>query len=129
MKKRLLMLLMLPLLAGSCSKDSEDATPSNQPKEYQVEYRVTAVGYTQARSIIYRDATGTQITDENVPLPKTYSFKATLKSKDLLSVGAFPPGGSAASSVTCTILLDGKQVGTKSDPGPDPQTVATYLLP
>lgn len=83
------------------------------------------MGYTQARTIIYRDATGTQVIDENVALPKTYTFKRTLKSQDLLNIGAFPLSGSAATSVTCTILLDGKEVSTKTDP----QTVATYLLP
>lgn len=129
MKTKLLALLVLPLAIGSCSKDKDNANPGPEPKEYQVEYRITAVNYVQARSVVYRDATGNQVTDEYVSLPKAYAFKRVMKSSDVLSVGAFPLSGDAAASVTCTILLDGKSVSTKTDPGPSPQTVATYQIP
>ncbi|QIL78427.1 hypothetical protein [Hymenobacter sp. HDW8] len=130
MRKKLLTLLLLPLVAISCSKDNEnsDPQPNTTPKEYQVTYQVTAVNYAQAR-IIYRDNTGALITEENVPLPKTYSFKRTMKSADILSVGAFPSQGDASANVTCVIQLDGKTVDTKSGPGPNPQPVASYILP
>ncbi|MDF7815537.1 MULTISPECIES: hypothetical protein [Hymenobacter] len=130
MRKKLLTLLLLPFLAASCSGDKEnsDPQPNTTPKEYQVTYQVTAVNYNQAR-IIYRDNTGTLITDENVALPKTYTFKRTMKSADIVSVGAFPKDGDAAANVTCAIQLDGKTVDTKSGPGPNPQPVASYILP
>lgn len=129
MKKRLLTLLLLPLLAGSCSKSNDsNPAPSTTPKEYQVTYNVTAVNYAQAR-IIYRDATGTLVTEENVPLPKTYSFKRTMKSADVVSCGAFPANGDASASVTCVVQLDGNTVDTKSGSGPNPQPVASYLIP
>ncbi|SFQ80256.1 hypothetical protein [Hymenobacter arizonensis] len=130
MRKKLLPLLLLPFWAASCSGDQEDSDPqpNTTPKEYQVTYQVTAVNYAQSR-IIYRDNTGSLITEENVPLPKTYSFKRTLKSADILSVGAFPAQGDATANVTCVIQLDGKTVDTKSGPGPNPQAVASYVLP
>lgn len=129
MKKKLLTLLLMPLLVVSCSKsDSENASPNSQPKEYQVEYRITASGYTMA-NIVYADASNTQVTEKDVPLPKTYTFKRTMKAADVVRVGAFPNAGTAAATVTCTILLDGKQVATNTSPGPDPQNVAIYQIP
>lgn len=128
MKKRLLTLLAMPLLLVGCSKNNDQPTPSNAPKEYQVLYEVSAVKYTQA-NIIYRDQTGTLITETNVTLPKTYAFKRTMKSPDVVSCGAFPSGGDATASVTATISLDGKVVNTASGVGPAPQTVASYIIP
>ena len=94
------------LTTGSLCREAY-TQPNATPKEYQVTYQVTAVNYTQAR-IIYRDNTGTLITDENVTLPNTYTFKRTMKSAHIVSVGAFPKGEDAAANVTCAIQLDGK---------------------
>lgn len=122
-------LLALPLLAGSCSKDkSDDPTPSTGPKEYQVEYRVTATQATSAQ-IIYRDATGTEVVDQVAALPKTYSFKRTMKQSDVVSCGAFLSGAPASATVTSTLLVDGKQVKTESATGANAQAIAIYLMP
>jgi hypothetical protein len=128
MKNNLLALLAIPLLLAGCSKDSSDPSPSPGPKEYQVLYEVSAVKYSTA-NVIYRDNTGQLVTESNVPLPKTYTFKRTMQAPDAVSVGAFPGGGDASASVTCTISLDGKVVNTASGTGPAPQVVASYLIP
>lgn len=133
MKKRLLLLLAMPLLFVGCSKKdpspANPTTPGQGPAEYQVVYTVTAVKYTSAR-IIYRDNTGTVVTEENVPLPKTYSFKRTMKSPDAVSCGVFPAGGDNSYSVSANITLNGTTVSSVTAIGPDPQTVvASYILP
>lgn len=122
-------LLALPLLVGSCSKDdSDDASPSTGPKEYQVEYRVTATQATSAQ-IIYRDATGTEVVDQVAALPKTYSFKRTMTQADVVSCGAFLSSAPASATVTSTLFVDGKQVKTESGSGANAQAIAIYLLP
>ena len=128
MRIRLLALLAAPLLTVGCSKDKSDPAPSSGPKDYQVKYEVTATKYTVA-NIIYRDQTGTQVTEVSVPLPKTYTFTRNMKAADIVSLGAFPPGGDASMSVTATISLDGNVVSTVSGVGPAPQTVASYIIP
>lgn len=128
MNRRLLALLAVPLLLTGCSKSKDAPTPSTSPKEYQVLYQVSAVKYTQA-NIIYRDENGTLITETNVTLPKTYMFKRTMKSPDVVSCGAFPSGGDATYSVSSTISLDGAVVNTVNGVGPAPQTVASYIIP
>jgi hypothetical protein len=128
MKNKLLALLALPLLLAGCSKDSSDPSPTPGPKEYEVLYQVSAVKYPVA-TIVYRDQTGQLVTETNVALPKTYTFKRTMQAPDAVSCGAFPSAGDASSSVTCTISLDGKVVNTQSGVGPAPQVVASYLIP
>ena len=129
MKNKLLPLLLLPLLVTSCSKsDSNKAAPSG-PKEYQVEYRIAAVNYPQADIIVYRNETGAQTSEQNVPLPKTYSFKRVMKSAETLDCQASALGGDATSTITVTVVLDGKTVATKSETGPNPQPVASYQIP
>jgi hypothetical protein len=128
MKKRLLALLAVPLLIVGCSKNNEDPAPSNGPRDYQVKYEVTATKYTAA-NIIYRDQTGTQVTEVGVTLPKTYTFTRNMKAADVVSLGAFPSGGDASYAVTATISLDGKVVSTVNGVGPAPQTVASYIIP
>lgn len=122
-------LLALPLLVGSCSKDdSDDASPSTGPKEYQVEYRVTASQATTAQ-IIYRDATGTEVVDQVAALPKTYSFKRTMKQADVVSCGAFLSSAPASATVTSTLLVDGKEVKKETGSGANAQAIAIYLIP
>lgn len=128
MKKRLLTLLLMPLLVVSCSKTKEDPTPSTTPREYQVEYRITAVNTPQA-DIVYRNNTGAQTTEQNVALPKTYTFKRLMKSAETVDCQASALGGDAASSITVAVVLDGKTVATKSETGPNPQPVASYQIP
>jgi hypothetical protein len=130
MKKYLLTLLALPFLAASCSKsDKDDPTPSTGPREYQVEYRVTATNATSAQ-IIYRDETGTEKTDGTQTLPKTYSFKRTMGPSEPVSCGAFLSGSAPANAtITSTILIDGKQVKTETGTGASAQAIPVYLIP
>ena len=126
MKKRLLPLLLMPLLVVSCSK-KQDPTPNTDPREYRIEYRIAAVNYTQA-DIVYRNEAGTQTTEQNVTLPKTYSFKRNMKPADVVDCQASALGGTASSSITVTVVLDGNTVATKSETGPNAQPVASYQV-
>ncbi|MDF7813916.1 hypothetical protein P1X16_21240 [Hymenobacter sp. YC55] len=129
---KLLTLLLLPLLVvNGCSSDDSDSTPDPKPigpKEYAVEYRITGTNAVTAQ-IIYRDATGTEVVDEPVNLPKTYSFKRTMKQADVVSCGVFVRNGTASSSVKSEVLIDGKSVETKNGSGQNAQAISVYLIP
>jgi hypothetical protein len=128
MKKYFLTLLALPLLLGSCAKSSEnDPTPEPEAKEYVVEYEVSALNATAAR-IDYRVANSGLITETNVQLPKTYSFKRTMKRLDVVSVGAFFISDEDPTTLTCTIKLDGVPVATRTATGHDVFNTTSYTI-
>jgi hypothetical protein len=129
MKKHFLTLLALPLLLGSCAKSTEnDPAPEPEAKEYTVEYEVSALNATAAR-IDYRLANVGLVTETNVQLPKTYSFKRTMKRLDVVSIGAFYINDGDPATLTCTIKLDGVPVATRTVTGHDVFNTTSYVLP
>jgi hypothetical protein len=100
------------LASAGCSK-KDDATPTTtQPKDYQVEYRVSS----------------TTTTLSNVTLPATYSFTRNMKLGDSSLLLASIPGGTASSNITVTILLDGKQVKSETGTGVRAQAVPVWVI-
>ncbi len=110
--------------ASGCSKD--DATPTG-PKEYQVEYRVTS-NTPVSDYLSYTNESGGNTTLGATPLPATYRFKRTMKQGDNLTILASIDGGTAASEITCAILLDGKEVKKETGRGVDAQAVPVYVI-
>lgn len=109
----------------SCSKD--EATPAG-PKEYQVEYRISSTTAPTSDYISYDNESGGTTTVNNVPLPVTYRFKRTMKQGNHLSLLASLDGGTAASEITASILLDGREVKKETGRGADAQAVPVYVL-
>jgi len=109
---RTLSYLGLVVAMSSCSKSS--VTPSPSAREYTVEYRVNATGTSTASVVAYADQTGnlTQITSAS--LPASYKFQRTLKSGDGLNIVAAVAAPLISTTITATILLDGKSVKTQS---------------
>jgi hypothetical protein len=130
--KRLAYLLLscATLITTSCSKNSEPA-PTNfvAPKDYQVEYRVSSTSELVAKHISYTNATGGTTELDNVPLPVSYSFKRNMKQGDsCLLLANIPAGGTAASNITVTILLDGKEVKKETSTGVSAQAVPVWVI-
>lgn len=126
--KRFTYLLLLggATLATSCSKTSDVAPIA--PKEYQVEYRVSSVAAPAADYISYEnETTGTTVLN-NVALPASYAFKRTMKQGDHLNILASLKGGTSASEITASILLDGKEVAKQAGRGATAQAVPTYVI-
>jgi len=126
--KRLTYLLLSGLTLAtvvSCSKD--DAAPTG-PKEFQVEYRITSTTAPASDYISYDNESGGTTTVNNVPLPATYRFKRTMKQGDHLSLLASLTGGTAASEITASILLDGREVKKETGRGANAQAVPMYVL-
>jgi hypothetical protein len=112
--------------APSCSKDN-DVVPTG-PKEYQVQYKVTSANAAVSDYISYDNESGGTTTLSNVPLPANYSFKRTMKQGDHLSMLASLDGGTTASEITVSILLDGKEVKKETGRGVDAQAVPVYVI-
>ncbi|MBG8556088.1 hypothetical protein [Hymenobacter guriensis] len=125
MKQLTYLLLSCAALVASCSKDN-DVTPSG-PKEYQVEYKVTSNAPT-SDYLSYTNESGGNTTLSNTPLPVSYKFKRTMKQGDNLTILASIDGGTAASEITCSILLDGKEVKKETGQGVDAQAVPVYVI-
>lgn len=130
--KRLTYLLLscAALAASSCSKDNE-TSPSTfvQPKDYQVEYRVSSTSDPIAKHISYTNATGGTTDLDNVPLPASYSFTRNMKQGDSsLLLANIPAGGTAASNITVSILLDGKEVKKETGTGTAAQAVPVWVI-
>jgi len=130
--KRLAYLLLscATLVATSCSKD-DTATPNNiQPKDYKVEYRVSSTTNAEADYISYTNATGGTSDLRNVPLPASYSFTRNMKIGDssLLLASIPSTGSTAASNITVSILLDGKEVKKETGTGVGAQAVPVWVI-
>lgn len=125
MKRLAYLLLSCAALATSCSKDN-DAAPSG-PKEYQVEYKVTS-NAPASNYLSYTNESGGSTTLSNTPLPVSYKFKRNMKQGDNLTILASIDGGTAASEITCSILLDGKEVKKETGRGVDAQAVPVYVI-
>ncbi|SET07017.1 hypothetical protein [Hymenobacter actinosclerus] len=115
------------LAVASCSKDDEKVTPTSGPREYNVEYKITSSTGSQADFVLYYNETGGQSQFADVKLPVTYKFKRTMKAGDITSIGASLANTTANSEITTTILLDGKQVDTKTARGTGLAT-AIYII-
>jgi hypothetical protein len=104
--------LALLLTLSGCDKSSD--TPAPSAREYTVAYTVSATGSSTASVVAYADQTGnlTQLTA--VTLPATYTFKRTLKSGDGLNIVASVAAPTTATTITATILLDGKAVQSQT---------------
>lgn len=126
--KRLTYLLLSGLTlatAASCSKD--DATPTG-PKEYQVEYRISSTTAPASDYISYDNESGGTTTLNNVPLPAIYRFKRTMKQGDHVGLLASLDGGTAASEITASILLDGREVKKETGLGAEAQALPVYVI-
>ena len=113
--------------AASCSSKNEDAKPTG-PREYQVEYRVSSSTAKTADYVNYTNDTGGTTMLEDVALPVSYKFKRTMKLGDSSLILASLDGGTAASDITATILLDGKEVKKETGRGTSAQAVPVYVI-
>lgn len=128
MKKLAYLLLSCAALAtASCSKDNEPA-PFVGPKDYKVEYRVSSTNALVADYVSYTNATGGTTTLSNVALPATYTFTRNMKQGDSSTLLASIPGGTAASNITVSILLDGKEVKKETGTGVGAQAVPVWVI-
>lgn len=125
MKRLAYLLLSCAALATSCSKDN-DVTPLG-PKEYQVEYKVTS-NAVESDYVSYTNESGGTTMLGTTALPATYRFKRTMKQGENLTILASIDGGTAASEITCAILLDGKEVKKETGRGSDAQAVPVYVI-
>ena len=127
MKRIVYLLLSCAALAtaSGCSKDN-DATPS-EPREYQVEYKVTS-NAVESDYVSYTNESGGTTTLGATPLPASYKFKRTMKRGDNLTILASIAGGTAASDITCAILLDGKEVKKETGRGVNAQAVPVWVI-
>jgi hypothetical protein len=64
--------------------------------------------------IAYAGPTGNLVQLTTVPVPATYTFKRTLRSGDGLNIVASVAAPLVATTITATILLDGKAVQTQT---------------
>lgn len=134
MKKLTYLLLSTAVLAlgtTGCSKSSDPtpaAQPTLQPRDYQVEYRVSSTTDASVDYVSYRNDSGGLTTLGTTALPATYFFKRNMKRGDDLSILASLPGGSASSDITTTILLDGKDVKKTVGHGAKSQAVVVYII-
>lgn len=134
MKKLVYLLLSCTTLAlgtVGCSKSGDpapQAQPTLQPKDYQVEYRVSATSATSADYVAYVNETGATTTLGTTTLPTTFTFKRNMKRGDNLTLTATIPGGTASSEVTTSILLDGKEVKKTSGRGTDARAITVYVI-
>jgi hypothetical protein len=125
-----LILSCAALATTSCAKNSEPApTPSDGSKDYQVEYRVSSTSDLAAKHLYYTNATGETTTLDNVPLPVSYSFKRRMKKGDnMLLFATIAPGGTAASNITVSILLNGKELTKETGTGTSAQAVPVWVM-
>lgn len=116
------------LAVASCSKDDEKVTPTSGPKEYNVEYTISSPNGTEADFVLYQNETGGNTQLSGVKLPVTYKFKRTMKQGDITSIAASLNNATATSEVTTSILLDGKQVETKTARGAAALATSVYVI-
>ncbi|GAA3979651.1 hypothetical protein [Hymenobacter antarcticus] len=76
----------------------------------------------------YTNESGGTTTLGTTPLPATYRFERTMKQGDNLTILASIGGGTAASEITCAILLDGKEVKKLTGRGVDASAVPVYVI-
>ena len=116
------------LAIASCSKDDNKVSPVIGPKEYSVEYKISSATGSEADFVLYENETGgdTQLAD--VKLPVTYKFKRTMKQGDYVSIGASLKNAAATSEITTVIVLDGKQVDTKTARGDGSLATSIYII-
>ncbi|RZJ88381.1 MAG: hypothetical protein EOO60_11145 [Hymenobacter sp.] len=112
--KSLLFSTSIALLLALSGCNNSSSTPAPSAREYTVEYSVSATGSSTASVIGYAGPTGNLIQLTNIPLPASYSFKRTLKQGDGLNIVASVAAPTVATSITATILLDGKAVQTQT---------------
>ena len=128
MKKLAYLLLSCAALATtSCSKENENS-PTIGPKDYKVEYRVSSTSDPVSDYVSYTNATGGTTTLNNVALPATYSFTRNMKRGDSSTILASIPGGTAASNITVSILLDGQEVKKETGNGVGAQAVPVWVI-
>lgn len=111
--------------AAGCA-DDKDLTAG--PKEYEVQYQVTSTNTSVADFISYTNASNTTTIASSPRLPANYTFKRTMKLGDMLLVTATLDGGTAASEVTASILLDGIEVKKTTGRGPKAQALSSYTI-
>lgn len=112
-------------IAPGCSKD--DSPTSSGLKDYQVEYRVSATA-PSADYVSYTNESGGKTTLGLTALPATYSFQRAMKRGDNLTILASLAGGTAASEITCAILLDGREVKKATGRGVAAQAGPVYII-
>jgi hypothetical protein len=110
-----------------CSKE-DDVSPATGPKEYTVEYKISSTTGSSADFVLYYNETGGQTQLTSVKLPVTYTFKRTMKQGDVTSISASLANATATSEVTTAILLDGKQVETKTARGQSALATSVYVI-
>ena len=92
-----------------------------------MEYKVTS-NATQSHYLSYTNESGGNTTLNSTPLPASYRFKRTMKQGDNLTILASVSGGTAASEITCAILLDGKEVKKETGRGVNAQAVPAWVI-
>lgn len=93
-----------------------------------MEYRVSSSTAPLSDYISYDNESGGTTTLNNVSLPATYRFKRTMKQGDHVGLLASLNGGTSASEITATILLDGREVRKETGRGADAQAVPVYVI-
>ena len=100
------------LLLGGCNNPASNPAPAS--REYTVGYSVSATGSSSASVVAYAGPTGNLVQLTNVSVPTTYTFKRTLRAGDGLNIVATVAAPLVATTITATILLDGKVVQTQT---------------
>ena len=124
-------LAVLLLLGGAGCSKSSDATPAPAvvPQEYQVEYRVSSTGPV-ADYVAYNDEKNASITLATTPLPLSRSFKRTMSKGDYLTLSATTPAamGGGTTTLTTSILLNGKEMRKSQSTALEPRAVSVYVI-